>query len=342
MGKGDSRNRIWLLPEEALYLIERGSLDIQWPDWRDMHDQGGDEVEEGSEEDGGEPFGELPMSLQGAYASLIGKSGLTLERYQVFAWLRRLGYTVIRAPTWDDGCTRMKGQATVPAASPPITKAREQEKDSQQGQQHQQQATRTGIPGLIDRLLSYLFAPSNSTSKACPAFGPLVAPGLYRNYNDIYRALRLIPFDTGRSTFQSSALRAAPVSVPKAPFCISYHVWKPSTTYRKTNPPEPDFRVAVLDARDTSVPTMGQIGALLDSIPDDEPPKDKPLGARLKHGRRSVMLAVVDMGVVSFLRFGEAAFGAEKLFEHKSKTRQWKKGGHGGRARNGRGRNRNT
>jgi tRNA-splicing endonuclease subunit Sen54 len=87
---------------------------------------------------------------------------------------------------------------------------------------------------------------------------------------------------------------------------------------------------------------MSQIGALLDSIPDDEPPKDKPLEARLKHGRRNVILAVVDMGVVSFLRFGEAAFGAEKLFENKSKTRQWKKGGHGGRARNGRGRKSNT
>ena len=45
------------------------------------------------------PLGELPMSLQGAYASFIGKSGLTLERYQVFAGLRRLGYTVVRAPT---------------------------------------------------------------------------------------------------------------------------------------------------------------------------------------------------------------------------------------------------
>ena len=32
MGKGDSKSRIWLLLEEALYLIERGSLDIRWPD----------------------------------------------------------------------------------------------------------------------------------------------------------------------------------------------------------------------------------------------------------------------------------------------------------------------
>jgi tRNA-splicing endonuclease subunit Sen54 len=339
MGKGDSKNRIWLLPEEALYLIERGNLDIRWPDGRNMHGQGGDEVEVDGEEDGDEPIGELPMSLQGAYASFIGKSGLTLERYQVFTGLRRLGYIVVRAPTWDDCRTRMNGHAMVPAVSGQITKAEEEEKDDRRAQQ----ATRIGILGLIHRLLRHLFAPRNhSTSNACPAFGPLVAPGLYHSYNDIYRALTLIPFETGRSTSKSSDVRAALVSVPKAPFCISYHVWKPSTAYRKSNPPEPDFRVAVLDARETSVPTMSQIGTLLDSMPDDGLPKDKPLEARLKHGKRNVILAVVDMGVVSYLRFGEAAFGGEKLFENKSKKRQWKKGGHSGKTGSGRGGKGNT
>ncbi|RMZ77658.1 hypothetical protein DV738_g4251, partial [Chaetothyriales sp. CBS 135597] len=48
------------------------------------------------------PIGTLPMSLQGAYASFIGKSGLTLERYLVYAGLKRSGYVVQRAPTWGD------------------------------------------------------------------------------------------------------------------------------------------------------------------------------------------------------------------------------------------------
>ena len=55
---------------------------------------------------------------------------------------------------------------------------------------------------------------------------------------------------------------------------------------------------------------MTQIGALLDSMPDDELPREKPLEARLKHGKRNVILAVVDMGVVSYLRFSEAGFRA--------------------------------
>jgi tRNA-splicing endonuclease subunit Sen54 len=331
MGRGDSRNRIWLLPEEALYLIERGSLDIRWPDRQQSDGQGADDKDgEGVAED---LIGELPMSLQGAYASFMGKSGLTLERYQVFAGLRRLGYTVARAPSWADGYMGMNGHAAVPADSGQPTKTARNDDDRQQ-----QQTSGSGILGLIHRLVRYLFAPSNdSNGKACPSFGPLVAPGLYRSYNDIYRALTLIPFDIGRSPPHASNSQTTRVSGPQAPFRISYQVWKPSTVYRKSNPPQPDFRVAVLDARETSVPTMSQLGTLLDSMPDDELPKDKPLEARLKHGRRNVILAVVDMGVVSYLRFSEAAFGREKLFESKSKKRQWKKGGHRGRGSSGRG-----
>jgi len=68
------------------------------------------------------PLDELPMSLQGAHASFIGKSGLTLERYQVFAGLRRLGYTVVRTPTWDESYTGMNGHVTVPTAQGQLTK----------------------------------------------------------------------------------------------------------------------------------------------------------------------------------------------------------------------------
>src|SRR5271163_4609157 len=31
IGMGDARNRTWLWPEEALFLVERGSLDVRWP-----------------------------------------------------------------------------------------------------------------------------------------------------------------------------------------------------------------------------------------------------------------------------------------------------------------------
>ena len=316
MGRGDSRNRMWLLPEEALYLIERGSLDIRWPEDRQL---GGDEVHDDDTE-ADERMGELPMSLQGAYATFIGKSGLTPERHSVFSGLRRLGYTVIRAPSWSTDDIEANGHAHNPI--------RQEQDATLTRTNHDAQTSSGGMLGLINRLVHYLFQPKRGAS--CPSFGPLVAPGLYRSYNDIYRALALIPY------YEPSRLHATESRpVPQAPFRITYHVYKPSTTYRKSSPPTPDFRIAVVDARESNVPTIEQIGALLDSMPDDELPKERPTEQRLKHGKRNVILAVVDMGVVSYLRFSEGAFGGEKLFENKGKN--MRKGKRGGRGQGGKG-----
>lgn len=96
------------------------------------------------------------------------------------------------------------------------------------------------------------------------------------------------------------------------------HVYKPSTAFRKTAPPEPDFRVAVINARThTTMPTLAQIGSLLDSTPLDPPTGDKMdrmLYLRLRQGYRNIILAVVDQGVVSYLRVADAAFGKEKIY----------------------------
>lgn len=69
-----SRKRLELLPEEALYLIERGTVEC----WTSMDDDA------------------VPMSLQHAWSLMMTAANLTPERYQVYAYLRRLGYTVIR------------------------------------------------------------------------------------------------------------------------------------------------------------------------------------------------------------------------------------------------------
>jgi tRNA-splicing endonuclease subunit Sen54 len=326
MGVGDRKNRFWLNGEEALFLLETGRCDIRWTEERaikrrrveGLSGEGGrlvdfiplgtelDEDEEQEpaaqieddqaeeDEDDDIEASELPMSLQGAYASLIGKSELTLERYLVYAGLRRLGYTVVRAPTWSDADAGLNGQLKPHALPIELT---------------QRVAPSSGlisdVASFIHRLVQYLFKPDQT--KACPSLGPLVAPGLYRNYNDIFRALSLIPYHELNTVPQTTH--------PFPPFRIAYHVYKPNTPYRKTLPPPPDFRIAVVDARATSVPTLDQIGSLLDSMPPDELLKDKRLEQRLKHGRRNVILAVVDTGVVSYMRLSDAGFGSAKLFE---------------------------
>ncbi|CAG8467789.1 1686_t:CDS:10 [Dentiscutata erythropus] len=63
------KGEMWLYPEEALLLMERGALVIDCDD--------------------------VPMSIQHAYTMLI-REWLTLEKYQVYTYLKRIGYTVIR------------------------------------------------------------------------------------------------------------------------------------------------------------------------------------------------------------------------------------------------------
>jgi tRNA-splicing endonuclease subunit Sen54 len=83
---GKPRKRLELLPEEALYLMEKGAL-FCWKvtsrdDDVDDHDDGpGEDEDEGVEWDSASQG--APMSVQQAYAEMIGRQDLTLERYQV-------------------------------------------------------------------------------------------------------------------------------------------------------------------------------------------------------------------------------------------------------------------
>ncbi|KAH1183076.1 tRNA-splicing endonuclease subunit Sen54 isoform X1 [Mauremys mutica] len=59
-----------LLPEEALYLLECGSVQLFYRD--------------------------LPLSIQEAYETLLSQGTVSLLQYQVFSHLKRLGYIVLR------------------------------------------------------------------------------------------------------------------------------------------------------------------------------------------------------------------------------------------------------
>ena len=68
-----AQKRLELLPEEALYLVEKGAL-FCWRASRDSHDEdsGWDSASQGA-----------PMSVQQAYTEMIGTQDLTLDRYHV-------------------------------------------------------------------------------------------------------------------------------------------------------------------------------------------------------------------------------------------------------------------
>ncbi|KAI9787173.1 MAG: tRNA-splicing endonuclease subunit sen54 [Geoglossum umbratile] len=261
VGKQDSNGNLWLLPEETLWLLERGTVSCWWES-------------------------SLPMSLQGCYAACLGDaSGLTLEHFQVFANLKRTGYTVMRVPSWDS-----RDADCVTSTAP------------------QQRGLSTWVVGLFRSIFGFAFGPGPS-----PPGGPLVEPGLWRSYDGIYKRLTLIPYH------DPILAGSECVSSKKAdpPFRIAYNVWKPRPSFKKSSPGEPDFRVAVINARETSVPTLRQVSALLESVPYDPPPPETQRHSyvRLKHGHRNAILAVVDQGVISYLRLSDAGFGLEKIIK---------------------------
>jgi tRNA-splicing endonuclease subunit Sen54 len=75
------------LPEEALYLMEKGAL-FCWKASRDDDDNNNNDTDEpGPEEESKVEWDSAsqgaPMSVQQAYAEMVGREDLTLDRYQV-------------------------------------------------------------------------------------------------------------------------------------------------------------------------------------------------------------------------------------------------------------------
>ena len=300
-----ARGRDWLLPEEALYLVERGSLDLWWPlkgleeifppdGTADAAKEEGEDAEEVDEYDVG-----FPLSLQAAYALLIGEDGergkINLQKFQVYSNLKRCGYNILRAPP------TIKHPATKPATT----------------------------------TLWQWFASLLTKTPYHPPYGPLVQPGLYRSYASIYRQMALLPRHIPSAT---------PPTTPNNthdPYTIHFHVWKSAQKWTKLRHPPPDFQLAVVDAQETSVPTGAEITALLAATP---PAPGKPewagpgrIYARLKHGYRNVLVAVVDHGVINYMRFADGTFGVEEVFR-----RFDYRGGGGGRGGGKKGGGRNN
>jgi tRNA-splicing endonuclease subunit Sen54 len=147
--------------------------------------------------------------------------------------------------------------------------------------------------------------------------------------DDIYKKLAIIPIHDPTASVPAAKEGD---NAGEQTLHVCYKVWKPRPDFKKSAPGEPDFRVAVLDARDGGVPDIEQLDRLLLSTPYAPPDPTKQLYQKLKHGYRHVVLAVVDTGVVSYMRIADAGFGKEKVYERGSRGR----GNKGGRGRGGR------
>ncbi|KAH9814240.1 hypothetical protein DFH28DRAFT_895417 [Melampsora americana] len=318
------KKRLDLMPEELLYLIERGTVEC----WT-----------EDTEETG---HGGLPMSVQWAWTEIIGTGGLTLKRYQVYGYLKRLGYIVLRKEHVDSLWSLQPNQSQTTLSVSCCMR-----------------------PWMIlstarDYILTFLFqlrqsicfwSPYKTSNKVLTEAGAscsLIRPGVWRSYDSIFRALRIFP--SGPKVPNPPILRPKMSSREREEYEVFYYVYKPNNRFPKTAPPKPDFEVCVVNAETMPIPTISVISELLSTThPANQPPQNPsttstskswsfasfflygPLSlfqsttskntnsrrpnifAKLKKGERNVLLAVVDHGVTTFLRVAETDFGGTPL-----------------------------
>ncbi|EPY51602.1 tRNA-splicing endonuclease subunit Sen54 [Schizosaccharomyces cryophilus OY26] len=261
MGQGDSKNRMWLLPEETLYLVERGSMECWAPDG-------------------------VPMSLQSLYAATIPFCG-SLENYIVYAHLRRCGFSVVRSRQIQrnyDNLSKSMDNARIGLWS-------------------------VGMKKVLSAFhyMSYmkLWLPK------CKKAHGLLPDKTYRDYRQVYEEIQVVP---GYSPKSFSCEKE-----PEAPFQLTFDVYKPSQIFKKSSLKEPDFRICVVDAQSTIVPTCTQLNRLFGIVPIQEN-TSKHMMQRLKEGVRNVIFAVVDCGVVSYVRFSDVCMN-ENLFLEQPRKR---------------------
>ncbi|KAJ3930684.1 MAG: hypothetical protein NXY57DRAFT_1084645 [Lentinula lateritia] len=228
-GTVKTQKRMELLPEEAIYLIERGSL-LCWKESAvEYPNDGTFESISGS-----------PMTVQQAYTEMIGKEDLTMDRYQVYAYLKRLGYTVTRTKP--------------PTAFYPLTAP--------------------FPPSLLT-----LTSSSSCNSKISALFSsysfdwwrPLRIRRwlkMDKNYSFIFQSLRFIP--SGHKVPQYSPTETQTPSSPYEPF---FNLYKPPTPFKKSAPPPPDYQMVVVNARTTPMPSLRELTAIYDNAPELPPPQ---------------------------------------------------------------------
>ncbi|PLW14497.1 hypothetical protein PCANC_15129 [Puccinia coronata f. sp. avenae] len=230
------RKRLELAPEELLYLIERGTVECWTAD------------------DPTRGLGAIPISVQRAWAEIIGTHQLSLERYQVYAYLKRLGYIVLRKEHVDSIWRSQKSsQKRVPHSS------------------------------FLGNLYSFMCRPllrlksvwrkllritnpdtwmTHNISALASANRSLIHHGIWKTYESVFHALSLTPSGPKIALPRPSARSTG----NNGGYEVFYYVYKPNNRFPKSSPPMPDFQVCVVDSEKMTIPSIVSTITLLDTV----------------------------------------------------------------------------
>lgn len=285
-------SRTELLPEEALFLIERGTLDCRTPI----------KLKDSAEEV------LIPLSLQHAFSLMLDRDGCTRERYQTYAYLKRLGYYVQRAEVTEelraasaaarrksretDGDTdaeiptpsdRIHGKGIVADPDRPLKLVTLWDLLLYIPRRVTQLVGR--LAAAIAQIIRRLAVRATSTLRSKRTVGSGVhGRGLlgiggsrWESYDAVFSRLQIIPsghdnaIPVRKQLPDSSASRFQPY----------FYAWRPATQFRKTDPPLPEYRIAIVSARETSLPKLHEFATMFSAVPlpdaeiDDEDEEER-------------------------------------------------------------------
>ncbi|KAF8603085.1 hypothetical protein BDV93DRAFT_473781 [Ceratobasidium sp. AG-I] len=257
--------RLELMPEEALYLMERGSLfcwrKTEVPAYLVSSPEDFSNLEDCDLSSG------APMSVQQGFAEMIGMDGLTLPHYIIYAYLKRLGYTIGRS-------SAPGGTPLYPLPPPNNTSLQ----------------AYLFLPKLKSSSLKLIHYLSTRAHRLFASLRSLVFGTHHRgsiggmlglrprsfSIASIFQSLRII--NAGHDiSLRGHPQQVSPTANPES-FKTFWNVWKPSTPWRKLDVPKPDFEIAVVDARKTPVPDIYQLTELFGAAESRPPPPPRKRG----------------------------------------------------------------
>lgn len=265
IGTSDSQGKVWLYPEEAIYLLERGSMELFWPNG-------------------------VQISLQGAYAVCAGKMGDDgIDKIHTYSHLKRSGFVVQRA-------------------------------FDQSGDTVSTTRANHTFPQLLSYSWLYRFNVHN-----IPFLWTHPKQLIYGVYNDrdqIYRDLQLV------QAYRHGGPRMSTETAVENPFKVTYFVWKPrAADFKKSNPPPPDFKIVVVNTERQSMPSLEQTEQLFEEAVRRHENGDvldqRHIMQKLKFGKREIILAMLDYGVINFVTLADVSFASNPLYEDKPKPRRF-------------------
>ncbi|KAF9205574.1 tRNA-splicing endonuclease subunit sen54 [Haplosporangium sp. Z 27] len=290
--------QMYLYPEEALYLIDRGSLLIEHLG-TEMTVQQMWNVYLSS------PYQIKDQSQIDDHNSIEQDDSLPMDRYLTYAYLKRLGFVVIRPGTYDNAS---RTPNTLPIQnqlilnpSPYMTFLWSIRNSLFATCKKQLGIFVTRVGLRLRSVLDIWSRPSNR---------PLVSNSDNMSYDQILNTLQIIPtIRLGSTTRIQDGEAAHYMKIgTKKPMIVDFDVYKPAGAFKKRQPGIPGYHVVVVRATD-ALPTISELKTLMadQADPAQEVSSQKDRSSPSEKGKKKiidwpkVLFAVVNGGQVSFM-----------------------------------------